>query len=119
MSAPAADPSESSRREPWPSPKRTRRGGDDPPRPDRRVAENYPPLRIEFADLRQRCLFRANFTPPACVGGRKEAEPIMSTEGRGVQSIEVGGRILQVLVDAEQPMMLRDLARQAGVLPAQ
>lgn len=43
----------------------------------------------------------------------------MSTEGRGVQSIEVGGRILQVLVDAEQPMMLRDLARQAGVLPAQ
>jgi DNA-binding IclR family transcriptional regulator len=43
----------------------------------------------------------------------------MSTEGRGIQSIEVGGRILQVLVDAEQPMMLRDLARQAGVLPAQ
>jgi DNA-binding IclR family transcriptional regulator len=43
----------------------------------------------------------------------------MSSEGRGVQSIEVGGRILQALVEAEQPMMLRDLARQAGVLPAQ
>jgi DNA-binding IclR family transcriptional regulator len=47
-------------------------------------------------------------------GGR-----VMSTEGRGVQSIEVGGRILQVLVDAEQPMMLRDIAKQAGMLPAQ
>jgi DNA-binding IclR family transcriptional regulator len=43
----------------------------------------------------------------------------MASEGRGVQSIEVGGRILQALVDAEQPMMLRELARQAGVLPAQ
>ena len=43
----------------------------------------------------------------------------MSTEGRGVQSIEVGGRILQALADAEQPMMLKDLARRAGVLPAQ
>jgi DNA-binding IclR family transcriptional regulator len=43
----------------------------------------------------------------------------MSSEGRGVQSIEVGGRILQVLVDAEQPMMLRDIARQADVQPAQ
>jgi len=43
----------------------------------------------------------------------------MATEGRGIQSIEVGGRILQVLVEAEQPMMLRDLARKAGVLPAQ
>lgn len=43
----------------------------------------------------------------------------MSGEGRGVQSIEVGGRILQALADAEQPMMLRDLARQAGMLPAQ
>jgi DNA-binding IclR family transcriptional regulator len=43
----------------------------------------------------------------------------MSKEGRGVQSIEVGGRILQALADAEQPLMLRDLARQAGMLPAQ
>lgn len=43
----------------------------------------------------------------------------MATEGRGIQSIEVGCRILQVLVEAEQPMMLRDLAREAGVLPAQ
>lgn len=43
----------------------------------------------------------------------------MPKEGRGVQSIEVGGRILQALVDAERPMMLRDLAKHAGVRPAQ
>ncbi len=43
----------------------------------------------------------------------------MAIEGRSIQSIEVGGRILQVLVDAEQPMMLRDIARQADLPPAQ
>jgi DNA-binding IclR family transcriptional regulator len=43
----------------------------------------------------------------------------MSGEVRGVQSIEVGGRILAVMVKATQPMMLRDLAIQAKITPAQ
>ncbi|MEO8667831.1 MAG: IclR family transcriptional regulator [Bauldia sp.] len=43
----------------------------------------------------------------------------MSTEGRGVQSIEVGARLLNALVDDGEPMMLRDLARRAGIAPAQ
>jgi len=43
----------------------------------------------------------------------------MSVEGRGVQSIEVGARLLVALVDNGEPMMLRDVARQAGIAPAQ
>lgn len=39
--------------------------------------------------------------------------------GRGVQSIEVGGRLLGVLVAAGRPMMLRDIAAGADVTPAQ
>lgn len=39
--------------------------------------------------------------------------------GRGVQSIEVGGRLLAALVQATRPMMLRDLATGAEVTPAQ
>ncbi len=34
---------------------------------------------------------------------------------RGIQSIEVGGTLLQVLVRNAAPMMLRDLAREAGM----
>jgi len=41
------------------------------------------------------------------------------SEGRGVQSIEVGAKLLTVLVDASEPMMLKDLAGQAGIAPAQ
>ena len=37
--------------------------------------------------------------------------------GRGIQSIEIGGRLLAVLADAAQPMMLRDLAEAAGMPP--
>ncbi|MEK1930714.1 MAG: IclR family transcriptional regulator [Pararhizobium sp.] len=40
-------------------------------------------------------------------------------EARGVQSIEVGAKLLNVLVDEEEPMMLKDLARLAGIAPAQ
>ncbi len=36
-------------------------------------------------------------------------------EGRGVQSVEVGGRILKVLADAAQPLMLRDIAQRADL----
>jgi DNA-binding IclR family transcriptional regulator len=38
---------------------------------------------------------------------------------RGVQSIEVGGRLLAALVAAGQPAMLRDLAATAGLTAAQ
>jgi len=39
--------------------------------------------------------------------------------GRGVQSIEVGGRLLAVMVESGRPMMLRDIAGGADVTPAQ
>lgn len=37
---------------------------------------------------------------------------------RGIQSIEVGGTLLQALVRHGTPMMLKDLAREAGMPPA-
>jgi DNA-binding IclR family transcriptional regulator len=43
----------------------------------------------------------------------------MTTERRGVQSIEVGGRLLQVMIEAERPLMLRELASGAKLAPAQ
>jgi hypothetical protein len=36
-------------------------------------------------------------------------------KSRGIQSIEVGGRPLQALARVGEPMMLRDLAREAGM----
>ncbi len=39
--------------------------------------------------------------------------------GRGVQSVEVAGRILAVLADSTKPMMLRDIAEAAGMPPGQ
>jgi DNA-binding IclR family transcriptional regulator len=42
----------------------------------------------------------------------------MSTEQRGIGSIEVGGQLLQVLTEADGPMMLRDLAGSAGMTAA-
>lgn len=42
----------------------------------------------------------------------------MSSPVRGVQSIEVGARVLRVLATISEPIKLRDLARQAGVAPA-
>ncbi len=39
-------------------------------------------------------------------------------ERRGIQSIEVGGALLKALVECGAPMMLRDLARAAGMSPA-
>src|SRR4051812_18183524 len=38
---------------------------------------------------------------------------------RGIGSIVVGGRILQILADAAQPVMLRDLAEAAKIAPGQ
>ncbi|MBZ9772375.1 IclR family transcriptional regulator [Mesorhizobium sp. CO1-1-8] len=43
----------------------------------------------------------------------------MKPDGRGVQSIEVGARLLDALVSEGESMMLKDLARQAGIAPAQ
>jgi DNA-binding IclR family transcriptional regulator len=37
---------------------------------------------------------------------------------RGIQSIEVGGQVLRVLVHHGRPMALKDLARDAGMAPA-
>jgi len=39
-------------------------------------------------------------------------------ESRGIQSIEVGGELLRALARNGEPMMLRDLAREAGMAPA-
>lgn len=43
----------------------------------------------------------------------------MTIKGRGVQSIEVGGRILTALAAEGRPMMLRDLAQKSELTPAQ
>ena len=40
------------------------------------------------------------------------------SDRRGIQSIEVGGLLLQALVRNGGPMMLKDLAREAGMPPA-
>lgn len=42
----------------------------------------------------------------------------MEKERRGIQSIEVGGQLLVALCRSGAPMMLRDLAREAGMPPA-
>ncbi len=42
----------------------------------------------------------------------------MTRESRGIQSIEVGGELLRALARNGEPMMLRDLAREAGMAPA-
>lgn len=41
------------------------------------------------------------------------------TEARGVQSIELGARLLAALVEEGRPTMLKDLARLSGFAPAQ
>jgi len=47
------------------------------------------------------------------------ASPSAPPGGRGVQSIETGGRLLSVLAAQAESMMLRDLAAAAGLAPAQ
>lgn len=41
------------------------------------------------------------------------------SSGRGVQSVEIGGRLLGLLAASSQPMMLRDLASTADLTPGQ
>ncbi len=42
----------------------------------------------------------------------------MARAQRGIQSIEVGGALLRVLVDADTPLPLRELAQRAGMASA-
>ncbi|WP_417280069.1 IclR family transcriptional regulator [Celeribacter sp.] len=42
----------------------------------------------------------------------------MANAGRGIKSIEVSGRVLSALMEAWEPMMLRDIAEQAELKPA-
>jgi DNA-binding IclR family transcriptional regulator len=51
-------------------------------------------------------------------GSSATVQPIRPS-ARGVQSIEIGGRLLAALVRSRQPMMLRDLANEAGLTPGQ
>jgi len=43
----------------------------------------------------------------------------LADEKRGVQSIEVGGRLLECMAATAQPLMLREIAAGAQVTPAQ
>ena len=43
--------------------------------------------------------------------------PARETDSRGIQSIEVGGRLLLALAHHGQPLALKDLAREAGMSP--
>src|SRR3978361_911608 len=43
----------------------------------------------------------------------------MDVTGRGVQSVEVGGRLLAVMASAGRALMLRDISGGAKVTPAQ
>lgn len=42
-----------------------------------------------------------------------------NSEGRGVQSIEIGTQLLEAFVARDEPMMLKELAAMAGIAPAQ
>ena len=50
--------------------------------------------------------------------GGTEGRSTERVDRRGIQSIEVGGTLLQALVRNGTPMMLKDLAREAGMPPA-
>lgn len=52
---------------------------------------------------------------PETVADPDGTQPAKFPTGRGVQSVEVAGRILAVLADSTRPMMLRDLAEAAGM----
>ncbi len=52
-------------------------------------------------------------------GDGKPGDGATEIAGRGVQSIEVGGRILEALVRAGRPLMLRELSAGSEVPPAQ
>lgn len=49
---------------------------------------------------------------------RKTAEEDPPREQRAVQSVEVGGRLLLAMAEHPEPMLLKDLAAQAGLPPS-
>ena len=49
----------------------------------------------------------------------KAHKPVSPRKARGIQSIEIGHRLLVALVAAGKPLTLRDLAAAAGLAPAQ
>lgn len=53
-----------------------------------------------------------NDDAPDCADGGEEKQRL------GIQSIEVGFRLLDVLTNEPRAMMLRDLAQRAGMTPA-
>ncbi|RWE33502.1 MAG: hypothetical protein EOS79_29610 [Mesorhizobium sp.] len=59
------------------------------------------------------CALNANLGRLASVEGH------MARTRRGIQSVEVGWRLLSALVGANRPLMLRDLAATADLRPAQ
>src|SRR5438105_14854424 len=50
--------------------------------------------------------------------GGDASEPKSPKEQRGIQSVEVGGKLLHALAHHGRPMPLKDLARDAGMAPA-
>lgn len=62
---------------------------------------------------------RAVRKEPVGPGVNSRGWTMAKAEPRGIQSIEVGERLLSVLVKASGPMMLRDLAFEADLAPAQ
>jgi DNA-binding IclR family transcriptional regulator len=48
----------------------------------------------------------------------KAETTIIEREQRGIQSVEVGGQLLLALAHSGRPMALKDLAREAGMVPA-
>lgn len=43
----------------------------------------------------------------------------MKSESRGIQSVEIAGQILRVLVDHSRPLTLSEIAERAGTTSAQ
>lgn len=64
-------------------------------------------------------MMRMQFQPeqPQATNG-EPAEGLAGRVSRGIQSIEVGGQLLQALVRAGSALALKDLARAAGMSPA-
>lgn len=61
----------------------------------------------------------ASSSQPIWLYSDDEADARARIGGRSVQSVEIGGRLLAILANASQPMMLRDLAAQAELTPGQ
>lgn len=55
----------------------------------------------------------------ATVAGKQGAPPVTSKPQRGVQSVEVSGRLLHALAHARGPLALSDLATSASLAPGQ